>query len=233
MNGQNLQQETVDNKSLSIAFGESLTKNVVDTASEFVEIGLDSIMDNELLKKIPFVSTIVATYRIGKGIRERQYIAKLASFLNEINKGIADDKKRQGYREKFKENKNFRNKELEYILILIDRYISFDKPKILAKLYLAYLESTLTWFEFTKYAEIIDHLISGDLQCLNEELLTSITNNSSSIDSVLRLLSTGLVSQNVSMRTEYDSKKANLSINDPVGYLITPLGKKLTTIFIN
>ena len=51
MNGQNLQQETVDNKSLSIAFGESLTRDVVDTASEFVEIGLDSIMDNELLKK--------------------------------------------------------------------------------------------------------------------------------------------------------------------------------------
>mgnify|MGYP007017245020 CR=1 FL=1 len=153
----------MDEQSLALAFGSSLTEEVSSIAGEYVELGLDALVEDGLFKDIPIVSTAVAVYRIGKSIREKHHIAKLISFLNEINKGIADEEKRQNYREKFTSNEKFRNQELEYILILIDRYISFDKPQMLAKLYLAYLDGRIKWDEFTQYAEVIDRLLPGDI----------------------------------------------------------------------
>lgn len=153
----------MDEQSLALAFGSSLTEEVSSIAGEYAELGLDALVEDGLFKDIPIVSTAVAVYRVGKSIREKHHIAKLISFLNEINKGIADEEKRQNYREKFTSNEKFRNQELEYILILIDRYISFDKPQMLAKLYLAYLDGRIKWDEFTQYAEVIDRLLPGDI----------------------------------------------------------------------
>lgn len=133
----------MEEQSLSLSFGNSLTEEVSGIAGEYVELGLDAFTEDGLFKELPFVSSVVAVYRIGKSIRERHHVAKLITFLNEINKGIVDDEKRRHYREKFASNEKFRNQELEYILVLIDRYISFDKPQMLAKLYLAYLDGTI------------------------------------------------------------------------------------------
>lgn len=153
----------MDEQSLALAFGSSLTEEVSDIAGEYAELGLDALAEDGLFKDIPIVSTAVAVYRIGKSIREKHHIAKLISFLNEINKGIVDEEKRQNYREKFTSNEKFRNQELEYILILIDRYISFDKPQMLAKLYLAYLDGKIKRDEFMQYAEVLDRLLPGDI----------------------------------------------------------------------
>ena len=139
----------MEEQSLSISFSDSLTEEVSGIAGEYVELGLDALVEDGLFKDIPIVSTAVAVYRIGKSIRERHHIAKLISFLNEFNKGIADEEKRAKYRQKFISNETFRNQELEYILLLTDRYISFDKPQMLAKLYLSYLDDEIIWQEFT------------------------------------------------------------------------------------
>lgn len=153
----------MDEQSLALSFGNSLTEEVSGIAGEYVELGLDALIEDGLFKDIPIVSTAVAVYRIGKSIKERHHIAKLISFIDEVNKGIADGVKREEYREKFTSNEKFRNQELEYILILTDRYISFDKPRMLAKLYVAYLDGKIKWEEFTQYAEVLDRLLPGDI----------------------------------------------------------------------
>ena len=127
----------MEEQSLALAFGNSLTEEVSEIAGEYAELGLDALVEDGLFKDIPMISTAVAVYRIGKSIRERHHIAKLISFLNEINKNVVDKEKREEYRNKFSASDKFRNKELEYILILIDRYIGADNPKLLARRYLA------------------------------------------------------------------------------------------------
>lgn len=118
----------MNEQSLALSFGNSLTEEVSSITGEYVELGLDALIEDGIFKDIPIVSTAVAVYRIGKSVREKHHIAKLIAFLNEINNGIDTEEKRQNYREKFASNEKFRNQELEYILILIDRYIGFDKP---------------------------------------------------------------------------------------------------------
>lgn len=185
----------MDEQSLAKSFGDSLTEEVSGLVGEYAELGLDALVEDGLFKDVPVISTITAVYRIGKSIRERHHIAKLISFLNEINKGIVDEEKRQKYREKFSGNEKFRNQELEYILILIDRYISFDKPQMLAKLYLAYLDGEIIWEEFTMYAEVIDRFLLLDAGKLISSGGKTIVHRNIGGEYVLRLVALGLMTE--------------------------------------
>ena len=189
----------MEDQSLALSFGNSLTEEASGIVGEYAELGLDALIEDGLFKDIPIVSTAVAVYRIGKSIRERHHIAKLIAFLNEINKGIADEEKRQNYRKKFAANEEYRNQELEYILILIDRYISFDKPAMLAKLYLAYLEEKILWEEFTMYAEVIDRFLLLDCRTLTSEASSFHTNRNIGAESILRLVALGLMAEDTTI----------------------------------
>ena len=229
----------MDEQSLSLSFGHSLTEDVAGIVGEYAEFGLDALVEDGLLKDIPVVSTAVAVYKIGKSIHERHHIAKLVSFLNEINKGIADEEQRQKYREKFNGNEKFRNKELEYILILIDRYISFDKPQMLAKLYLAYLDGEIIWEEFTMYAEVIDRFLLLDAGKLISSGGKTIVHRNMGDEYVLRLVALGLMTEITDTSPFVEHENGNIgitwgtltkSISTDKVYKRTEFGDKLANI---
>ena len=100
-------------------------------------------------------------------------------------------------------------KELEYILILVDRYISDGKSTVIAKLYLSYLDSKLNWEEFAMYSEVTDQLFMNDLVFLRKEGNQIIPEVSS--DAALCLTSMGLLFE---IREEPE-----FSVNQNVGHL--------------
>lgn len=216
---------------LAISFGETLTAETLGCITDFAEIGLDSVIEDGLLKEIPFLSTAVSVYRIGQSIRERNHIAKLAAFLTRISEGILSEDDRKRYQEKFQTNTKFRDQELEYILILIDRYINKDKAKLLATLYLAYLDGKIDWKRFAEFSEIIDRLLPADFDCLFEFMChggVEVEKAKIEIASVLRLLAVGFVSQ------EQPVVNALLGMNAPrdsMEYLITGYGREFVKIF--
>ena len=219
----------MEEQSLALSFSNSLTTDIASIAGEYAELGLDALVEEGLFKDIPLASTAVAVYRIGKSIHERHYVAKLVSFLADINKGIVDEEQRQKYRKKFRGNEKFRNQELEYILILIDRYIDFDKPQMLAKLYLAYLDDEICWAEFTKYSEVVDRFLPGDNLFLINIAAEKIVTSCDFVDSILRLMSMGLVTQNVGIDV-LDDGNGNVEMKNAEGYSMTSFGIKLNNI---
>ena len=66
-----------DKMLLSTALEDSINGEISDVISDLAEIGLDSLFDEGVLREIPFVSTAVSVYRIGRSISERHYIKKL------------------------------------------------------------------------------------------------------------------------------------------------------------
>ncbi len=220
----------MEEKSLSISFADSLAEESISCIGEYAEIGLDAIMEDGILKDIPIVSTAIAIYKIGNSIKERHNLKKLVVFLNELNNGITDEQKRKDYQQKFQSNEKFRNQEIEYLLVLIDRYISYDKPKMLAKLYLAYLEKQISWNEFSMYASVVEQLFPVDIRILCTANFDTVKQDDDQIDSVLRLLSVGVVSQNVGTKAEHDKSTGALSINDKVGYTFSKFGLKFKEI---
>lgn len=181
-------------KELSLALSNSISDEATEIATDLLEIGLDSILDDGLLKEVPILSTAVSLYKIGHSIKERHQLKKLAAFVAALNKGIIDEEKREYYRNAVKENARQRDKELEYILILIDRYIHSSKAELLAKLFLAYLDKSISWIEFAKYAEVLDRLLPGDLEFLLGPFPRVIQQGKIE-DSVFRVSSLGLIFQ--------------------------------------
>lgn len=222
----------MEEESLAASFSDSLTEEVSSCVGEFLEIGIDSLLEDGLTKDIPFLSTITSIYKIGNTIRERHHLKKLAVFLNEINRGAADEETRKSYREKFASKKEYRNSELEYVTIVLDHYIDFDKPGVLARLYLAYLDGTIDWIEFKKYAEVIDRFLPGDAKVLINSGSDHLPADQNIIDSVLRLLSMGVVSQNVGVEVTDDGEGA-ISLMNAEGYRFTHFGNKLKLIIRN
>lgn len=182
-------------KTLSTAFADSLKEESIACIGEYAEIGLDAVMEDGILKDIPIVSTAIALFKIGNSITERHNLKKLLIFINEINNGIADEEKRKEYQQKLQSDEKFRNREIEYLFVLIDRYISYDKPQMLAKLYLAYLEGIIIWEELTMYAEVIDRFLLLDCKTLISGDDKTIVHRNIGGESVFRLVALGLMAE--------------------------------------
>lgn len=177
---------------LSRQFSESITKECADFFEPIVEVGFDSLLDEGIVQKIPFVSSVVSAFHFGKMVHERYATLKLYSFIGDFNKGICDERQRDKYISIFQNDTKRRNRELTYLLIILDRYIAWNKPQLLAKTYLAYLNETITWGDFMKYAEIIDRLLPGDLELLKEGMKQNVDYQDVG-DGMLRLVSLGLM----------------------------------------
>ena len=182
-------------KTLSTAFADSLKEESIACIGEYAEIGLDAVMEDGILKDIPIVSTVIVLFKIGNSITERHNLKKLLIFINEINNGIADEEKRKEYQQKLQSDEKFRNREIEYLFVLIDRYISYDKPQMLAKLYLAYLEGIIIWEELTMYAEVIDRFLLLDCKTLISGDDKTIVHRNIGGESVFRLVALGLMAE--------------------------------------
>lgn len=67
-------------KSLSSAFLESIKENSIDIVSNVAEVELDNFLEDGLWKNIPFVSTAVSLFKIGKSIRDIYSYKNLLNF---------------------------------------------------------------------------------------------------------------------------------------------------------
>ena len=230
----------MEEKSLAISFSDSLSSDVADGLSEFCELAIDSIMDEGLLKELPIFSTAISLYRIGGSIKERYSLKKLAVFVDQIRRGCADKENLQKYQHEFSANANFRSKELEHILILLDRYVSLDKPRMLAKLYLAYLDGVIIWEEFSMYAEVVDRFLLLDCRTLTTESEeTIVPRGMIGGESVLRLVALGLMMEVTDYSTYIKEPNGHYrmtwgtlekSISPDKTYKRTEFGEKLACI---
>lgn len=229
----------MEEKSLSIAFADSLKEESISCIGVYAEFGLDAVMEDGILKDIPIVSTAIALYKIGSCIKERHNLKKLLVFLNELNNGILDEQKRKEYQQKFQSNEKFRNQEIEYLLVLIDRYINYDKPQMLAKLYLAYLDGTIIWEELTMYAEVIDRFLLLDCKFLTSESEAYTTYRNIGVEPILRLVALGLMVEESSNSLWTDDGRGGFAVttasmerakSKEKRYKKTEFGEKLATI---
>ena len=215
----------MDKENLVGSLEDSLTENMFDTVGDLAEVGLDAVMDDGILKDIPILSTVVGLYRIGHTIRERHTIKQLALFVAELNKGCADDRRRRQLLEKLNSDTRKSKQEIEYILVVLDNYLEYEKSQMLAKLYIAYLEETITWAEFAEYASMVKQLIPGDLKLLEER---HMVRKQSQCAELLRLSSLGLMYQQDSQL--FPDGDYTVIKNELASFTITEFGDKFIEI---
>lgn len=176
-------------------FNDSLVIDSSDIISDYLELGIDSILDNDSLKEIPIIKTFIGVGKITKSIRERNLMKNLVIFINELNSGNIDKEKLKKHKEELNQNPKKAEKELGRILIILEQTIDNLKSSILGKLYKAYINQEIDWDLFVEFSEITNRLYINDLSILSLIFKNQLsdTSNRSDLYRIERLNSLGVV----------------------------------------
>lgn len=149
-------------------FDEPLT----DLAIDYLDIGLDVVTDSEIIEVIPVVKTFVSLYKGTMSIKERFFAKKLMIFASEIYNGNVPESEINKRKEAIKNNEYWIKKEIEEIVIFLDRFDFSYKAKIFAKLYVAFIKNIICSEKYLNMLPIIDKWQKNDnglLQILYRE----------------------------------------------------------------
>lgn len=176
-------------------FNDSLVIDSSDIVSDYLELGIDSILDNDSLKEIPIIKTFIGVGKITKSIRERNLMKNLVIFINKLNSGNIDKEKLKKHKEELNQNPKKAEKELGRILIILEQTIDNLKSSILGKLYKAYINQEIDWDLFVEFSEITNRLYINDLSILSLIFKNQLsdTSNRSDLYRIERLNSLGVV----------------------------------------
>lgn len=210
--GNNKEGNKMD-ESFSKSFGESIKQNVGDITIDTSEAILDSCMDEGILKELPILKYVVTACKVYDDIKGRIFLNKMRIFIQSFNACCASEEDVKKRREMV--NKKNRNEELSYISVIIDSFLDFEKPEILAKLYLAYLDQHISWNEFCAYSEITNSLLRMDIDYLKNNQ-TVLTKNNIITSELLRLTGSGMMYsyQNDSPWVENEQGGLVINVND-------------------
>lgn len=121
------------------SIGNTIIDNNSDLLVDIGELGIDFVFDDSPLKEIPVVKTIYSIAKTGIAIRDRHLLNKTLIFINKLNSNNLSSEEYNEYKSKLKEKDKNIYKELEHIVIILDKLVEKEKAVILANLYTAYL----------------------------------------------------------------------------------------------
>lgn len=158
-----------NNYSLVSAFEKSIFEPIVELSSSLLEVGLDEITENEVIKQIPVVSSMVSIYKITMTIRERYFLKKTMQFIIHFNHNLNKEEAKR-YQDKIENDNKLLQKEIERIIVLIDRYVEQEKTKYLANLYKKYIYQNVDcdWNDFCVLSETLDEISIYDIEELKQ-----------------------------------------------------------------
>lgn len=139
---------------------------VIEAVLESGEVLIDTLMREDVLSEIPVVGTAFRICKAADSIRDKAFAAKLHQFVVGLS-SVSEDQKEK-IREKFSENSAEATKIGETLLLVIERLTDMDKPLLLGKVFLAYIDGALTSSDLRRLSQAIDLAFFDDLKVLLE-----------------------------------------------------------------
>lgn len=176
-------------------FSDSLVIDSSDILSDYLELGIDSVLENDNLKEIPIVKTFISVGRIARNIGERNLLKNLVIFINELNSGNIDKEKLRKHKEELNKNPKKAEKELGRVLIILEQTLDNIKSSILGKLYKTYINQEIDWDLFVEFSEVTNRLYINDLNTLKMIFYGQLsdTTNRNDLYRIERLNSLGVI----------------------------------------
>jgi DNA integrity scanning protein DisA with diadenylate cyclase activity len=127
-------------------------KGMGEIIEDGVEISVDSFIENDLLREIPIVKTVVAISKGVLNVRDYLFLKKIITFLNEARK--IEPEKRKKFAEEIKKNSRINEVGLK-LTEIIDKSFGEYKAKIIGKLFVIFLEGgSMTQQDFFRLSEM-------------------------------------------------------------------------------
>lgn len=128
------------------------------------ELLLDEVLDNELLKPLPIISTVHAMYKTGRTVQEAFFTKKvLAFFVGTSNLSFV---RRKEFTEKMNKDKKFKTKVIEKTMVILDRIDELKKSDLLANLFKNLALDRINLYQYSKLCSYLDRVFVEDLDFL-------------------------------------------------------------------
>ena len=160
MNDNNMEENISDNLAMTVAETGSL-----ELPAEILEFSIDQVIDEGILKDIPFVGWIAKGFSMCRSISDRMFHHKILRFLIALEKTGEGD--RESFRKKIKDDKSFKRKVGEHLLLLIDKIDAFEKASILARCFDHFLTGDIDYDYFVDLSHVIERTPLSDLKALS------------------------------------------------------------------
>ena len=193
-------------------------KGAVDLLADLTEVAIDQMIDEDVLKDIPIVGSVLKLYNAGVGIKEYLFIRKLKKFFSQLQNVSEID--RAKFSEKVKGDERFRARVGENLLLVLERLDDMAKPQLVARAFVAFVEERITHDDFTRLSTAIDRAYLPDLT----ELKVHSTGYQGTDDWAQNLATCGLMS--IGGTSYYGG-------NTDISYKTNSLGELLITVCLN
>lgn len=172
-------------------------KNIKDLAIDYLEIGVDELVNNEIIQKIPVLKTISSFIGIGLCLQERNFLKQTQMFLLGYN---VDSKLKDKYIKRIDNSKEL-DKEIERILLVLNSTIESSQSYRLGMFYKAYSYEQIDKSTFNQLFIANQNVYEDDLNLLQSlkenKQLHSKEIKPEDLSIIERLNSTGLIIKNV------------------------------------
>lgn len=138
--------------------------SVIDVLNDYIEIGVDSLMESGVAKDIPLLKTFLGIKDSGVKVRDYLYNKKVQAFLDGLRTGLNND---EAAVERFMKGEKERQKFAETAFVLIERYDDIHKPEVMGLLWAACAKELVPYDEVARLCHIIDKVYWDDLLCLS------------------------------------------------------------------
>lgn len=139
----------------------SRERHFLEATLEGVETAFDLATDNEAVRAIPVIGTAFKVCRGLDDLRSRILAAKLTKFLTDP--GLQSEATKNKLRQKVEESPTEAASVGEALFLVIDRLIDLDKPAVLARVFVAYIDDTVSASELKRVAQAVDLAFGEDL----------------------------------------------------------------------
>lgn len=149
--------------------GEGITSvlrsdSVIGVGKEYLELGVDAVLDSEVLKDVPLVNTVVGIFNVAGTFRDHNLAAKLIRFLNQLSDVKQQD--RVEMVERLNEDGKFSGRIGSALIEILDRMESEKKPELAARCFAAYAKKEISFEELRRILLALERVPSFDIEQL-------------------------------------------------------------------
>ena len=147
---------------LNEAFQITLYDDSIESLShDYLELGIDSLIDNDIIKSIPIIKTLDAIYKTSKSIQEYFLKKKIINFFIQI-KDVTDEEKKKTLK-KLENDSSYKKNFVENLILILDRFEDTNKSELLGKAFKMVLKDQINTEDFLRVSHIIDKSFYNDL----------------------------------------------------------------------
>jgi len=192
-----------------------------EIAFDMVELSLDSVLDDGVLKDIPVIGILAKLYSTGNTIQGKIFEKKIIKFLHETEKVKKSSKEK--FNQKLESDPKYKKKVGEHLLVILDKLDNTEKASVLGRLFKVFMEEIIDLDMFQRLASVIANGFLPDLKRLNnyEPQIQWSSFTSTSLSNL------GLVHRSFVKPEKFDENGKQLSGSE---YSITKLGIELLNL---